>query len=327
MFTNLFIKIYKFLIKKKTRDEIKNFISIYRDQKFLDKQTAYNFHWFRKKFKIFEIEYYLVLNKKDLRSCRVFEKRQEKKIEFLINTIKKFEKNYFIDIGANYGEFSIPISHLAEKTISIEPNPEIFRTLKESVKNKKNIDIYQNAFFKVCKKIDFYKNSFHSGGCHIEGSKIAIEKRKLSHYLNFLNGSPNNHYQNFDIIETETINMEYLNKIYDLQKKNLIIKIDVEGLDLELSNYILNYLKTQNFKNFFLIMCEIGSNYYSEERKNKLKFFLDFALQNKYEIAQILNKDLKNQSIKIKKIHSINNFFDKSNNFEAGELIIKNFIS
>ena len=300
-------------------------IRLIKDNRFLDKQKAFKYHWFKAELETKNFQYHLVLNKKDRRSCRVIEKRQQPKIDLLYDKFKNLNYDFFIDLGTNYGEFSIPLSKIVKKVISIEPNPEIYRTFLETKKNYENIDSFQNAFFNEITKIDLFKNSSQSGGCFIEGSRSDIDGKRKTNFKKFFDGlikDPN--HKNYDVIEVSTINFEYLNNYYNFSNKKIIVKIDVEGMDLQfMKNFTQKFLKLDVVPSFFII-SEIGSNYKYDASIDKLSEFINYCLENNINVGHLKNKNVREGKNNIDLIRNLSEFIDYNGSFDSGELIVFN---
>lgn len=134
--------------------------------------------------------------------------------DFLIPYLKLFEGEFFVDIGANIGRYTLLQSKLFNKNkiriISIEPDPDTFKALKYNVLklNKlQNVILVNKAVFSTKKQISFYQvkglsdfNSIY----RTYGKKIPVQGDTLDGILKE-------------------------NKI----EKVDVIKIDVEGAEIE----------------------------------------------------------------------------------------------
>ena len=115
-------KILNLIISKKTIQNFKALIRFIKDNRFLDKQKAFKYHWFKAELETKNFQYHLVLNKKDRRSCLVLKKSQQQKIDLLYDKFKNLTYNFYIDLVTTYIDFSIPLSKIVKKLISIAQN-------------------------------------------------------------------------------------------------------------------------------------------------------------------------------------------------------------
>ena len=133
------------------------------------------------------------------------------------------EGDTFIDVGANIGIMSLYSGIKAGNTgkvISFEPNPKTRQILKDNIQlnNLKNIQIEEFALSSESKKSKIYDRwDINRGGATLI--------------------KPDNSDQGYDISEISFT--EYINK-----EKVSIIKIDVEGFELEVLKGAKEYLET-----------------------------------------------------------------------------------
>ncbi len=77
-------------------------------------------------------------------------------------------KNYcstlssIIDVGANMGQFAIASSYIypSAKIYSFEPDPDIFKILKENTKDNNGIILFNKALGSSTGTLDFYRNDY-----------------------------------------------------------------------------------------------------------------------------------------------------------------------
>ena len=144
---------------------------------------------------------------------------------------------YFLDIGANVGEFGrvicehIPVTNI----VYIEPNPSLIEALKYNSK-KYSANILQYAVSDICANQILSFDLTHSGG-----------------------GSISNDYQNnnsSESVEVKTVTLDYLNSINNLISQVNNVKIDVEGHELSVFKGGLEFFK----KNRPTIVFELSTN-------------------------------------------------------------------
>ncbi len=145
-----------------------------------------------------------------------------------------------IDVGANYGEFSmdIGIKNPNIKILAIDPNPNLCKIIKDKIsdKNLQNIEIIQlaiNTKEGACSfNISDHADSGISSLLPFEQSKIEADS-----YWNKRSDL------NFDRqIEVEVKRLDNLLKNYEINKIKFI-KIDAQGVDLNVLESLGKYLE------------------------------------------------------------------------------------
>lgn len=170
---------------------------------------------------------------------------------FLLNYGKDFN---FIDIGANIGIYTL-IARKNKKCLNIysfEPNNRIFQDLTKNISSSENINTFNFAISSDEGEEKFFIDPKSSGS-----SRISAE---LSNSF------------------IKTVNFQFLKKIL-YKKKNLIIKIDVEGHEKVVLDQILKSVDLDDIKSIFI---EIENKdqivkYFEEKLK---KFILAYSSKN-----------------------------------------------
>jgi FkbM family methyltransferase len=207
----------------------------------------------------------LYINVKDPLDKIIFYKNgyEEKQIKFLSEWIGVNKANIFIDVGANFGIYSLRISKFSKKLkiIAFEPVLTTFNKLKMHIKInnlEKKIKIYNMGLSNTSglkKMIAMKRRNYIQSG----GFSFNIPKRKLS--------------------TEETIQYHKSiigDKILKFKKKKIAIKIDVEGYENKVLLGIKNLLKN----NRILLQIEILDNNF--KKINKLLLKRKFKLINKF---------------------------------------------
>ena len=209
----------------------------------------------------------LTINIKDPIDKIIFYKNgyEEEQIKFLSKWIKKNKPNIFIDIGANFGVYSLRISKLFQmlKVIAFEPVLSTFNKLKMNIKInnlEKRIKTYNMGLSNtngIKKMIALKRKNYIQSG----GFSFSIPKRKLTN--------------------EETIQC-YKSIIGDevlkFKKKRIVIKIDVEGYE----NKVLLGIKNLLNNNRILLQIEIFDNNFKKVNK--------FLLKKKFKLINKFNK-------------------------------------
>lgn len=145
-----------------------------------------------------------------------------------IKFISKFLPDIFIDVGANIGLVSMPVSSAFKKTICLEPNPLVYNILEtNTMLNMANFDLYKIGLAAETKKIELHVPKVNLGGAFIlennSYSKVELVQKDgyrefdLSNYI-------------VQVIEVLTCE-EFFGKLNITTDQTVMIKIDVEGLD------------------------------------------------------------------------------------------------
>jgi FkbM family methyltransferase len=180
---------------------------------------------------------------------------------------RKMEKNlfeYFLDIGANSGYYSFFFANKFKnlKVKAYEPNFDAFNKFKKTLnKNSfKNIEVFNFGLSDQEKKVKMYSLITHN----YTHSNSTISK-------------------NLNDVDIENYNIfEALLKLGDNQfnfyEKKLLIKIDVEGHEIEtLKGLIKNLLN-----NKCLILIEISNKKFSEVNRYLVKNSFKQIFKSKY---------------------------------------------
>jgi FkbM family methyltransferase len=234
-------------------------------------------------------KFYATTAKKDLSRWMVRNLVQwdKKNVGIIIKLMRK-NNSTFIDCGCNFGAYSIPIAKQFKNNpiYSIDASSDAIKKLKENILlNKiKNIK-YLNLGIAEKNKIEYFddniKNYNNSGSYRFVKN---VTKKKINLYK-----------------------LDYLfeKKIIKL-KKNIIIKIDLEGYDFLALKGMLKILKKFNTTIFFEFSKLLikNSEFFDKEftdfiRKNKLNLYdLNFKKRNVNELLHILDRtSAKNETI------------------------------
>lgn len=178
----------------------------------------------------------IYVQKHDERILQIVLMSQKSKIQKLQTYTKNFQRAVFVDIGANYGEFSNEMSSCCEHVIAIEPNPIVFSCLHKSFRGSRNVELVNCAIVPSdCgdSYVDLQINPFSSGGSHLIDSRCEVKKTIL--------------------ISSKTIKVSDLLTRIKLQDNDVVIfKIDIEGYEYPIVKSII-----KDFNKFkYIIMFE-----------------------------------------------------------------------
>ena len=203
------------------------------------------------RFKFFDIELEGNINEPMDKEIFLFNSYENFQIEFLIKNLKKYNSDYFIDIGANSGIYSLIVRNKFQKIIikSFEP------VKKTIIKFKKNLKLN-----KKLKNIKIYKFGL--------SNKNSILPMKAQVRNNYIQSSGYGVVKKGDDLQNLHIEKNIF-KIGDeairLKNKKICIKIDAEGHEYE----VLQGLKSLLNYNEIFLQVEIF-----EENFNKINKYL-----------------------------------------------------
>ncbi|HIP69724.1 MAG TPA: FkbM family methyltransferase [Chromatiales bacterium] len=149
----------------------------------------------------------------------------ERSIELLLKEISSVEY-VFIDCGSNFGYWSAIVTSQdfgSHKCVAIEASAETYQGLKRTaIKNDERFVCLNYAISDGSSdSISFSEGGRHAGRHIIDGS---IEKMEVNKKLFF---TPKE-YQ----VDVKTIALDQIKKLYFLEEKNFLIKLDVEGAEI-----------------------------------------------------------------------------------------------
>ena len=191
---------------------------------------------------------------------------EKEQIEYLDKISKNEKVDFFLDIGANIGYYSLFFKDI-KNVHAFEPNKENFKHLKKNIEiNNTNIVIHNFACSEnSVDKIIWYTDKNKMGGSSIynENDPELLKYKK-------------------EEIKFEKVKVKKLDDVIDIRNNNLLIKIDVERHEIDvlkgacekilrnnnvimqieiqedLKNKVFNFLEKNNFK----FINSIGCDYY-----------------------------------------------------------------
>jgi len=198
-----------------------------------------------------------------------FEKQE---IDFLVNQIRTNNINYFLDVGANCGFYSLKISKEISniKILSFEPNIEAYskfsKTLKKNLNLSKKIKLENFGLSDKSAKLKM-QSMLKFGYAQTGGSSVVDKNLNDKNFLFFADFK---------------IGDDYIK----LTNEKISIKIDVEGHELRVLKGIKNIIK-QN-------QCVLQIEIFSKNYENVNNFLLSFGYKNFYEVKKRSNYFYKN---------------------------------
>jgi FkbM family methyltransferase len=205
----------------------------------------------------------------------------EKHINSTIKTFKqKGYSDFFIDIGANIGLTTINNYQDFKKIFCFEPNETVFNILKSNLKiccdSTENITLFNYGIGANEGNFELMvpKNNF--GGAFIVDSN-AYSKDTLAKKDGFKSFERNNYYEE----KIEVVNERFLkNNVFNqlsLESKG-VIKIDVEGYELQVVELIIKSLKCSKYVIIFENWKNIAQDSFISIIKNNNKNNFDIFI-------------------------------------------------
>jgi FkbM family methyltransferase len=145
-----------------------------------------------------------------------------------------------IDCGANVGKIIKPLLHFKPTIYCFEPNPVAFQQLRENLGSQENIHFIEKGVGVENKTARLFK--------HV--SSIDSEEKELIHSVSasLLSNKPNvdkDNYYEINIIDL----LEFIRRI---DKEIFIVKIDIEGAEVELVNALIDNILHNKIKYIFV---------------------------------------------------------------------------
>ena len=198
---------------------------------------------------------------------------EDEEYQFLLNQIYQKKINYFLDVGANCGYYSLKISKEVSniKVFSFEPNEEAHLKFSKSLEKNPSLSkkINLNKFGVSNKNSQLKMQSMIKFGyVQTGGSSVIINNFKDANHV---------------FIGEFKVGDKYIN----LKNKNLAIKIDIEGHELNalqglqktlISNKCILQIEIfqKNFKKVNNFLFSLGFKNFHEIKKRSNYFYTNF---------------------------------------------------
>ena len=211
-----------------------------------------------------------------------------------LNTIKKLSKKnkiLFVDCGCNYGFYSFYTASLSKENqiISIEASK---KTSKEFLKN---LDL--NNF----SNINFQNNAISN----LDGKNISFNESEND----WESSQTHSEFKIKSTINVESLKIDTLMKKYNLYNFQTIIKLDIEGNEMNAIEGGLDFIK----KTSPLIIIEFSKYIFDKQENIKyLKFFLmnyDYSIYDTNNLKTNLEDILKKLDNLKKRFKTIGNYY------------------
>ena len=202
------------------------------------------------------------------RTFYINRKYEEENFQDLVDIIKNENSDYFFDVGACWGIYSL---RLAKKFNNL--NIKAIEPIKRNVQRINN-SINKNNFTNI--------QVFHTAAGDQNG---AIELGSNSEW------SPNYKINETNVEVTEQSSIKILDDLFDLDNQKIVMKIDVEGFEFEMlsgaketlknnQSYLQIEIRYENYDKIEKLLNEIGYYNYNGTKPHKPNTYTDCNFQN-----------------------------------------------
>lgn len=170
-----------------------------------------------------------------------------------------------IDCGANVGDITAQFAKTGATVYSFEPDPTAFTILKRRFEHSPNVHLFNQAVWVENTKLSLFFHADRQGG----QKEFTVSS---SVYDNKVNVDASN--------KTETQAIDLAEFIHQLGKKVSLIKIDVEGAEIDI---LKDFIKKETYKKFDLAVVETHETKipgHVEEVKNLERVFAEKDIRN-----------------------------------------------
>lgn len=171
------------------------------------------------------------------------------------------ENDRMLDIGANVGFYSALMGKTKGDVYSFEPNPYAYKKLKKIGLKFKNVTTFNKAVSSKNTKMKLFLHENHEDNPIKWSTGSSLDQHKAN---------VSNNYVEVDVVD-----------IGDLLKDNFkIIKIDVEGHEIEILNRIFELKLTDRFEHLFVEMHDFKMVHLSNDSDLIRKYVSENNLDN-----------------------------------------------
>ena len=179
----------------------------------------------------------------------LFSEYEYLQIDYLLKLIKNSKFDYFIDVGANSGLYSMVVSKNDSKIKikSFEPIKKTILKFKENIqlnKNLNNIEIFEF-------------------GLSNRNSKLLMKSLKKKNYIQTGGFGVVQNGEILNNLHTEYAEFKKGDDIFSIENKNIVLKIDAEGHE----NEVIQGLENNLNKNSILLQIEIFDKNFNSMNK------------------------------------------------------------
>jgi len=216
-----------------------------------NRRNAIVFPW-KGVFQVYSIDSrvsYRVPGKHNIDRCRLQECQRKLETYSYSDEIAPEPGDFVVDIGAFVGQFSLAVSDIASKVISIEPAPQSFQCLRYNTRKKVNIETYQELITSKNKTTIFNIAEDGSDSSVLPPDsketkeKIEIDGKTLDRLTNELN------IENIDFlkIDAEGAEMDVLYGMSDLSIQKIAIDCSAENTGETTVEPVASFLESSGY--------------------------------------------------------------------------------
>lgn len=183
-----------------------------------------------------------------------------------------------VDVGSNYGQFLNSISQIIERDctkIVIDPNPDCIEFIRSNIANTSD-RLYCVALSSNIGKVNFYTPRLR----YFRFTSLSTLDKKF--IFEWLKSNIPKVFHKFFMIDQQMVILNTLDNILDmsrdLEKQNVLLKLDVQGLELEVLKGGLKFLK--KFRPLILLETEFSTSKEVEKFLMEIGYFKTISGKN-----------------------------------------------
>ena len=157
--------------------------------------------------------------------------------EFIDHVKKISRSSLVIDVGANIGRVSEVLAHRGARVISFEPNSNAFEQLKGVASRYSNIELRNEAAGVKNQQIKLFLHE-----------DINNTDKDLTQPSSLISQKPNVSANNYELVNE----IDFAQFLKSLDVKVELVKIDIEGYEIQLLNHLMNENAIDNVKKFYV---------------------------------------------------------------------------